>query len=265
VAPLDFTEWGGYDDFTGVFILCGEAPMVCRPNRKIYLTIVVLSTLLASACYFVARTPQTMPMLVAEELPHLGTVGQFEKIPVQFKIKNTTNQPIVVNDLLRGCKCQEVQLPEKPLQPGEEFIVKLLWHTSSLKGQIAYELQLKWLQNEQIHLTKVLLHANVEPDFWCEPHKYTFAPDGPTTCVIVLTPHKLKDLEIHSVASNYAGLGAELQADKRSVMIRYTPKQWPNYYTGGIITLKTNSVFEPTVEIEIGIRPTAQPERRREF
>lgn len=66
----------------------------------------------------------------------LGKVIEGDSIPVIFRFKNTGNNRLIVSGVAASCGCTLPQKPEKPVEAGNEGIIKAFFRT---KGNLGYQ------------------------------------------------------------------------------------------------------------------------------
>jgi hypothetical protein len=47
-----------------------------------------------------------------------------------YKITNTGDKPLIISDYTVACTCTKVELPEKPIMPGETFALRVTFDTA---------------------------------------------------------------------------------------------------------------------------------------
>ncbi len=54
----------------------------------------------------------------------VGDIAFDKPITAEFKIKNTSDKPLVINDVAVGCHCTVVEFPKEPIEPNMEVCIK---------------------------------------------------------------------------------------------------------------------------------------------
>jgi len=96
-----------------------------------------------------ANNNSTLPEMSFDFVEYdFGKVIQGEKISIGFKFKNNGGAPLVITTASAGCGCTVPSFPKKPINPGENGVVEVLFNSTGKKG----------LQNQ-----KVSIVANTTP------------------------------------------------------------------------------------------------------
>lgn len=61
---------------------------------------------------------------------HFGKVFQNTDNLFVFKVKNTGNKPLIIENVTASCGCTVPQKPDKPINPGETGKVPVIFHPS---------------------------------------------------------------------------------------------------------------------------------------
>lgn len=81
------------------------------------------------------NTKGNLPVFDFEKKEHnFGKIIEGEKVSYAFKFKNTGNADLIITAADASCGCTIPEYPKKPLSPGEEGVVKVLFNSSSRKG-----------------------------------------------------------------------------------------------------------------------------------
>ena len=89
-----------------------------------------------------------------------GKVVRGEVIDAKFTIKNTGDFPLVLGEVKGSCSCTVAEKPEKPIQPGEEGVVKAHVTTQAASaGPLAKVVNI--VANTEPSRTEVVIRANV--------------------------------------------------------------------------------------------------------
>ncbi len=63
-----------------------------------------------------------------------GTIQEGEEIMLPFRIKNTGDAPLIIYNVEPGCGCTVSKYPHKPINPGEEAEIKLIFSSTGYSG-----------------------------------------------------------------------------------------------------------------------------------
>ena len=63
------------------------------------------------------------------------SVGKAESRKVVFVCKNTGTEPLIFDHAETRCPCADVKLPKRPLKPGKETRIKVVFHAKDLEDR----------------------------------------------------------------------------------------------------------------------------------
>ncbi len=63
-----------------------------------------------------------------------GKIIEGEKLTYGFKFKNVGNSDLIITAANASCGCTVPEYPKKPISPGEEGIIKIMFNSRSRKG-----------------------------------------------------------------------------------------------------------------------------------
>ncbi|WP_301069863.1 DUF1573 domain-containing protein [uncultured Bacteroides sp.] len=69
----------------------------------------------------------TTEIKVKESIISLGRFNWKEEKQAVFKIKNTGNRPLVINDVATSCGCTSVDYPKEPARPGDSISLRVTY------------------------------------------------------------------------------------------------------------------------------------------
>ena len=79
-----------------------------------------------------------------------GTITEGEKVEFNYRFKNSGSNPLIIFNANASCGCTIPEKPEKPIMPGEEGVIKVVFNSSGKKD----------------HQTKdINVNANTSPEF----------------------------------------------------------------------------------------------------
>ena len=83
------------------------------------------------------KTNQSLPDIKFEEETHdFGRITQGEKVIHGFKFKNTGGANLIIVSASGSCGCTTPKKPEKPILPGEEGIIDVVFASEGKSGMI---------------------------------------------------------------------------------------------------------------------------------
>lgn len=64
----------------------------------------------------------------------MGTIDEGQKLEVAFRFKNTGNKPLVIKHVQPGCGCTAADIPNEPIAPGQEGVIKGVFDSHGREG-----------------------------------------------------------------------------------------------------------------------------------
>ena len=75
------------------------------------------------------------PVMKFESVYHdFGTIKHGEKLSYTFTFKNTGNADLIINDAVPSCGCTVPEFDKKPIAPGEEGSVEIIFDSEGYLG-----------------------------------------------------------------------------------------------------------------------------------
>ena len=83
------------------------------------------------------NTNQSLPDIKFEEETHdFGRITEGEKVLHGFKFKNTGGSNLIIVSASGSCGCTTPKKPEKPILPGEEGVLEVMFASEGKSGMI---------------------------------------------------------------------------------------------------------------------------------
>jgi hypothetical protein len=64
------------------------------------------------------------------EKKNFGFVHEGDTVKLDYSLKNTGNQPLIISDYEVECGCTAMQKPSAPIMPGEEYVLRVTFDTN---------------------------------------------------------------------------------------------------------------------------------------
>ena len=104
----------------------------CKENSKEITTQDVTNTLSADG-----KANSSLPDIKFEEETYdFGRITEGEKVIHSFKFKNTGGSNLIIVDAKGSCGCTTPKKPEKPILPGEEGVIEVMFASEGKSGMI---------------------------------------------------------------------------------------------------------------------------------
>lgn len=82
-------------------------------------------------------TNENLPEIKFEEETHdFGRITQGEKVTFGFKFKNTGKANLIISAANGSCGCTIPEYPKKPIAPGEEATINVVFASEGKSGQV---------------------------------------------------------------------------------------------------------------------------------
>lgn len=69
-----------------------------------------------------------------KETYDFGSITSGEKVTYDFRFKNTGKSPLIISNAQASCGCTVPEYPSKPVKPGEEGVIKVVFDSSGKTG-----------------------------------------------------------------------------------------------------------------------------------
>jgi len=104
----------------------------CKQESKEISTNDVMNTQSADG-----KSNSSVPDIKFEEETHdFGRITQGEKVSYSFKFKNTGGTNLIISSASGSCGCTVPEYPKKPIAPGEEASVNVVFASEGKSGQV---------------------------------------------------------------------------------------------------------------------------------
>ncbi len=77
--------------------------------------------------------PTTVTLI--DSVFNFGTITEGEKVAFSYRFKNTGKTALMIMSANASCGCTVPEKPEKPIMPGEEGFIKVVFNSSGKVGQ----------------------------------------------------------------------------------------------------------------------------------
>jgi hypothetical protein len=115
--------------------------------KHLFLSIFIATALMAcnraSSSTDAPVTDSTGKTVAAEDAPIIkfekdiydfGVITEGESVHYDFKFKNTGKTPLIITNATATCGCTIPEYPTKPVQPGEEGLIKVVFNSTGKSG-----------------------------------------------------------------------------------------------------------------------------------
>lgn len=138
--------------FAATLILFGSS---CKEEAKDFSTNDVTNTHSADG-----KTNTSLPDIKFEEETHdFGRITQGEKVSYSFKFKNTGGSNLIISSANGSCGCTVPEYPKKPIAPGEEGAINVVFASEGKSGQ--QEKSVTIVTNSEPSTRVIYIKANI--------------------------------------------------------------------------------------------------------
>ena len=74
-------------------------------------------------------------LVFEKEMYNFGQVNYGDVLGVSFKCYNQGHEPVIVNEVVLGCGCTEVNYSKEPLEPGDSLCLEVVFDSRGLQGR----------------------------------------------------------------------------------------------------------------------------------
>jgi hypothetical protein len=96
------------------------------------------------------------------EIFDFGSVPQHSEISHVFWLRNTGDEPLVIEDIIPNCSCTEAPIEKKSVEPGDSTRIELIFASFDYHGDVSKFAQIKCNANGRVPALTFM--SNVKPD-----------------------------------------------------------------------------------------------------
>jgi len=74
-------------------------------------------------------------LVFEKEMHNFGQVTYGDVLGVSFKCYNQGHEPVIINEVVLGCGCTEVNYSNEPLVPGDSLYLEVVFDSKGLHGR----------------------------------------------------------------------------------------------------------------------------------
>lgn len=76
----------------------------------------------------------TTTVQLIDSVFNFGKIKEGEKVTFNFRFRNSGKNPLVISNTSASCGCTVPEKPEKPIMPGEEGFIKVVFNSKGKAG-----------------------------------------------------------------------------------------------------------------------------------
>ncbi len=76
----------------------------------------------------------TTTVQLIDSVFNFGKITEGEKVTFNFRFRNSGKKPLVITNTTASCGCTVPEKPEKPIMPGEEGFIKVVFNSKGKSG-----------------------------------------------------------------------------------------------------------------------------------
>ncbi len=77
---------------------------------------------------------ETTTVQLIDSVFNFGKITEGEKVTFNFRFRNSGTKPLVITNTTASCGCTVPEKPEKPILPGEEGFIKVVFNSAGKSG-----------------------------------------------------------------------------------------------------------------------------------
>jgi len=203
--------------------------------------------------------PEEPLVVVGNASKNLGTLLQDEIAQADFVLRNQSSRAIKITETVRSCGCTEPTFTSLEVPPEQDVVVHLTLKTGINRGHLVSTTTIRYASSglKDFGQLRIVLVADVLPDYDVTPPALTFGPDSPTTQMVLFKPQMLTDLHVLEAITSNSCLECQISAKAErktyQVTIRYRPEMYLVDDAPPSVFIKTNSKRQPKYPIPLTI------------
>jgi hypothetical protein len=164
-----------------------------------------------------------------------GILEQYTEWDRQFKVSNTTNEPIQILDISSSCGCTSGQIEQGLIASGKSSSLDVAINPQNRDGNFGYTLKVMWKGENSgiVNTSKLYLYGIVSPPVEKFPQYFQFGDVGAGEKPMTLTVHisrsksKVKWDDIQCSASYFTPVTNMVSKDSCEVTLNLDPSKFP--------------------------------------
>lgn len=101
----------------------------------------------------------TAKFVVSEELHNFGSLKAGEIVSYTFVFRNEGTKNLIITGVETGCGCTGVKIPNKPIEPGNEGTIEVIFNSAGKFGQQLHTITL--FSNSDKPEKQIFIKANI--------------------------------------------------------------------------------------------------------
>ena len=225
---------------------------------------------MAVAKSLAVNSPTREGLIAEPAVIDFGRLQQGDQKSIQFKLVNVGKSPVKIGDLSPGCSFRYVTINTKHVPPGGAATLSLTWRVGTRRGDVTEGMGFVYEcvapvepgrgDTPQVPMTaprvlQVAVRASVAPEIDYSPKRIEFTKGQAGTVVVRLSPGTRPDFTVSKVAATSRAFAPVYDAPKREVVVSYSPTSETDFGRGIQVSVVTDGVREPTLNIPVVIKP----------
>jgi hypothetical protein len=84
-------------------------------------------------------TQRTTIQWIDPVVQNLGNIEKGQIAEITWKFKNTGSKPLYISNVRAGCGCTTPDVPQEPIAPGQESVIKAKFNSENFSGHVTKE------------------------------------------------------------------------------------------------------------------------------
>lgn len=206
------------------------------------------------------------PILVAEGPIHeFGSATQGTTIQAGFAVRNQSDLPVTILDVIPSCSCTVGTLARRNLAPGESVDVAAEFGVGAARGRVDSMISLMYRagQSQEHAFLELVLRGYVVPDVQASPVSLDFDADGTRELTMRFAPSEhmpnVKVLDVHSShRALEVGRLESVAGGGWTVVVQFHSENWTQPTDEIGLVVRTSSQWEPYFRVPARVRGRKQ-------
>lgn len=174
-------------------------------------------------------------LIIESKKFNFGVLEQFTEWNRQFKISNTTSEPIQVLDIRSSCGCTSGQIEQSRITPGKSSNIDVTIDPQNRDGRYGYTLTVVWMGENSgiVNTSEFFLYGRVSPLFERSPSSFQFGDvrygEKPLTQIVRISHSKSKTQwdDIRCSARYFTPVKNMASKDAYELTLELDPSKFP--------------------------------------
>lgn len=192
-----------------------------------------------------------------QDVNDLGEIPQ-GSYDADFNLVNNADVPLKVLEIVKSCDCANIELSSNIVAPSQRVKLRVHWNLKGRRDQTESELAVMYLKQgaSDLEFIRLLLRANVLPDYRYDPLQLVYSPDRPGRITVKFRPEHLSTIRLRAAHSTHPAFQTCLRQEASEIEVSFDPQLWSGGQNGMHLIVETDSPNEPTCRVPLFVGNT---------